>query len=114
ILQLSSTLELASWNRVRQDHLEARRLIDRAEWVLSIVSVVVIVLSIIVGYILPRQVVKPLMDLKAAVDHAAGGNYEIEFDVQGKGEVAQLAQSLRGLIAHISEKVEEARVDRSR
>jgi nitrogen fixation/metabolism regulation signal transduction histidine kinase len=114
ILQLSSKLELASWDRVRQDHLDARHLIDRAEWVLSIVSAFVIILSIVVGYILPRQVVKPLMDLKAAVDHAAGGNYEIEFDVQGKGEVAQLAHSLRGLIAHISEKVEEARVDRSR
>jgi nitrogen fixation/metabolism regulation signal transduction histidine kinase len=114
ILELSSSLELASWDRVRQDHLEARHLIARAEWVLTVVSVVVILLSIIMGYILPRQVVKPLMDLKAAVDHAAAGNYEIEFDVQGKGEVAQLAHSLRHLIAHISEKVEEARVDRSR
>jgi nitrogen fixation/metabolism regulation signal transduction histidine kinase len=112
ILYLSSNLETASWNRVRQDHLQARRLIDRAEWVLSIVSVAVIVLSLIMGYILPRQVVKPLMDLKAAVDHAAAGNYEIEFDVQGKGEVAQLAHSVRDLIAHVSEKVEESKVQR--
>lgn len=114
ILQLSSQLELASWQRVRQDHLDARHLITRAEWVLSIVSAFVILLSIIVGYILPRQVVKPLMDLKTAVDRAAGGNYEIEFDVQGKGEVAQLANSVRDLIAHVSEKVEEAKVDKSR
>jgi nitrogen fixation/metabolism regulation signal transduction histidine kinase len=114
ILKLSSSLELASWNRVRQDHLDAKHLIDRAEWVLSVVSVFVILLSIVVGYILPRQIVKPLMDLKAAVDHAAGGNYEIEFDVQGKGEVAQLAHSLRNLIGHISEKVEEAKEAKSR
>ncbi|MGH9445403.1 MAG: HAMP domain-containing protein, partial [Terriglobia bacterium] len=110
ILHLSSNLETASWGLVREDHVDARRLIDRAEWVLSIVSAAVILLSIIVGYILPRQVVKPLMDLKAAVDHAAGGNYEIEFDVQGKGEVAQLAHSVRDLIAHVSEKVEESKV----
>lgn len=114
ILSLSSDLEVASWNRVRQDHLDARHLIDRAEWVLSIVSAFVIILSMIMGYILPRQVVKPLMDLKAAVDHAAGGNYEIEFDVQGKGEVAQLAHSVRDLIAHVSDKVEESKVDRAR
>jgi nitrogen fixation/metabolism regulation signal transduction histidine kinase len=114
ILQLSSRLEAASWQRVRQDHLDAQHLITRAEWVLSIVSVGVILLSAIVGYILPRQVVKPLMDLKGAVDRAAGGNYEIEFDVQGKGEVAQLAHSVRDLIAHVSEKVEEAKVDKSR
>jgi HAMP domain-containing protein len=46
------------------------------------------------------------MDLKEAVDHAAAGNYEIEFDVQGEGEVVHLANSLRKLIAHIREKME--------
>ncbi len=112
ILHLASDLKTTSWNRVREDHLHARHLIDRAEWVLSVVSVAVILLSIIVGYILPHQVVKPLMDLKAAVDHAAAGNYEIEFDVQGKGEVAQLAHSVRDLISHVSEKVEESKVNK--
>ncbi|MGH9357271.1 MAG: hypothetical protein ACRD10_14185 [Terriglobia bacterium] len=113
ILQLSSALERDSWNRVRQDHDRAGHLVYRAEWVLSVVSVLVIVLSILVSIILPRQVVKPLMDLKAAVDHAAAGNYEIEFDVQGKGEVAQLASSVRKLIAHVSEKSETSSVDKS-
>lgn len=107
ILALSSSLEEDSWDRVRRDHHEARDLIDRAEWILGGVSLLVIILSIIVSYILPRQVVKPLMDLKEAVDHAAAGNYQIEFDVQGKGEVAQLAHSVRDLIGHVSEKKEE-------
>lgn len=104
ILQLSTALEVESWNRVRSDHDEARHLLSHAEWILSIVSALVFILSLIVSYILPKQVVKPLMDLKAAVDHAAGGNYEIEFDVQGKGEVAQLAHSVRDLIQHASQK----------
>lgn len=109
ILQLSTALEVESWNRVRQDHAEARHLLDHAEWILSIVSALVFILSLLVSYILPKQVVKPLMDLKAAVDHAAAGNYEIEFDVQGKGEVAQLAHSVRDLIEHASQKHEEAK-----
>lgn|SRR5487761_211513 len=113
ILQLSAALERDSWNRVRQDHEQARYLVHRAEWVLAIVSLLVVVLSVLVSIILPRQVVKPLMDLKAAVDHAAGGNYEIEFDVQGKGEVARLANSVKLLIAHVSEKSEESSVDKS-
>ncbi len=112
ILKLSSQLERDSWARVRQDHQKARHLWEQAEWVLVIVSVLVILLSILVSIILPHQVVKPLMDLKAAVDHAAAGNYEIEFDVQGKGEVAQLAHSVRDLIAHVSEKKEETKVNR--
>ncbi len=97
-------LEQRSWNRVENDHHEARRLMVRAEWVLGGVSLLVLLISIWVSYVLPREVVQPLLDLKAAVDHAAAGNYEIEFDVQGKGEVVQLANSVRGLIAHVREK----------
>lgn len=108
ILRLSAALETSSWNRVRQDHHKARRLMHRAEWVLSIVSAVAIILSVLVSYILPRQVVKPLINLKEAVDRAAGGNYEIEFDVKGSGEVAQLAHSVRDLIHHVSEKKESS------
>ncbi len=111
ILNLSANLESSSWDRVRQDHDDAGHLVWQAEWVLSIVSALVILLSILVSIILPRQIVKPLMDLKEAMDHAAAGNYEIEFDVQGKGEVAQLARSVRKLIAHVSEKKEKEPVD---
>ncbi|MDE3181390.1 MAG: HAMP domain-containing protein [Acidobacteriota bacterium] len=112
ILQLSTGLEVASWNRVRQDHEQARHLINQAEWILAIVSTLVFILSVLVSYILPRQVVKPLMDLKEAVDHAAAGNYEIEFDVQGKGEVAQLALSVENLIDHVRQKKEEIKADK--
>jgi len=76
----------------------------RVEWVLGSVSLLVLLISIWFSYVLPREVVQPLFDLKAAVDHAAAGNYEIGFDVQGKGEVVQLANSVRDLIAHVREK----------
>lgn len=104
IIRLANGLETRSWQRVQHDHHEARSLIRRAEWVLGTVSALVILLSIWVSFILPRQVVKPLTDLKAAVDHAAAGNYEIEFEVQGQGEVVQLANSVRNLIGHVREK----------
>jgi len=66
-----------------------------------------------VSFTLPRAVAKPLDDLRAAVDHAAAGNYEIEFDVQGKGEVVQLAASVRNLIAHLREKQNSVPTSRS-
>jgi HAMP domain-containing protein len=50
--------------------------------------------------VLPRQVVKPLIGLKEAVDHAASGNYRIDFELRGEGEVVELAKSVRNLIAH--------------
>ncbi len=103
-LRQATALEQRSWNRVEADHDDARNLMVRAEWVLGSVSLLVLLISIWVSYVLPREVVQPLLDLKAAVDHAAAGNYEIEFDVQGKGEVVQLANSVRDLIAHVREK----------
>lgn len=104
ILQLASDLEKRSWERVERDHRKARALVRGAEWVLGIISALTLLLSVWVSFILPREVVKPLVDLKAAVDNAAAGNYEIEFDVQGEGEVVHLANSVRSLIAHVREK----------
>ncbi len=104
IINLSSELEIRGWQRVQRDHHHARTLLIRAEVIGGFVSVMTVLLSVWVSFWLPRQVVRPLTDLKKAVDHAAAGNYEIEFDVKGKGEVVELADSVRNLIAHMREK----------
>jgi hypothetical protein len=49
-------------------------------------------------------VIKPLLSLKEAVDHAALGNYEIEFDVHGKGEIVDLVESLRRMLASVRQR----------
>jgi nitrogen fixation/metabolism regulation signal transduction histidine kinase len=96
-LQLTSDMEQQNWGRVQMDHQEARQLIRRAEWTLSIVSVVTLLFSVWVSVILPRQVTKPLISLKEAVDHAATGNYEIDFELHGDGEVVELAKNVQNL-----------------
>jgi nitrogen fixation/metabolism regulation signal transduction histidine kinase len=63
-----------------------------------------LLVSIWISFTLPRQVVKPLTILKEAVDHAAAGNYEMEFEVKGDGEVVELASSVRNLLAHVRKK----------
>ncbi len=107
VLSLSAGLEERSWQRVESDHRRARDLFRRTEWVVGIVSALTLLISIWISFVLPREVVRPLLDLKTAVDHAAAGNYEIEFDLQGKGEVVDLAKSVRALIAHWREKKQE-------
>jgi nitrogen fixation/metabolism regulation signal transduction histidine kinase len=109
IVQESSDLEARNWSRVQRDHERARLLLRRAEWVLSTVSFLTILLSVWVSFVLPREVVEPLVALKAAVDRAAAGNYAIEFDVEGQGEVVQLANSVRKLLAHFREKEENSK-----
>jgi methyl-accepting chemotaxis protein len=74
--------------------------IYRAEWVLSIVSGLTLLLSFWISFVLPRQVVKALQELKEAVDHAASGNL-IDFELSGRGEVVELAKSVRKLVAQM-------------
>jgi methyl-accepting chemotaxis protein len=98
ILRRTSELESSNWKRVQADHRQARRLINQAEWALGVVSVLTFLLSVWISFILPRQVVKPLLSLKQAVDRATAGDLAIDFDIQGKGEIVQLAISVRNLV----------------
>jgi methyl-accepting chemotaxis protein len=104
ILQLAAELEKRNWARVQSDHQQARQLIHRAEWGLSVVSAIAFIFSVWVSLILPRQVIQPLVSLKAAVDHAATGNYEVEFELHGGGEVAKLAKSVQNLTSLLHRK----------
>lgn len=106
VLRLTSELEARNWDRIDGDHRRARRLISHSEWALSIVSAITLLVSVWISFVLPQQVVRPLMSLKEAVDHAAAGNYEIEFEIRGEGEVVQLANSIRSLISHVKERYE--------
>jgi CHASE3 domain sensor protein len=99
ILQVASELEKRNWGRVQADHAKARELIHRAEKSLTIVSAITLLFSVWVSFILPRQVIQPLVSLREAVDHAATGNYEVEFELEGSGEVVELAKSVQNLIA---------------
>ncbi len=105
VLRDTSDLESVNWARVKKDHANARKLLHEAEWGLSIVSALTLLISIWVSYTLPQQVIRPLLSLKEAVDHAALGNYEIDFDVHGKGEIVDLVESLRRMLASIRSKV---------
>jgi CHASE3 domain sensor protein len=113
VLRILSDLEMRSRSRVERGHNEARRLVHSVEWVLGIVSVVTLLLSIWISFVLPRRVVSPLVDLREAVDHAVSGNYEVEFELRGDGEVVDLARSVRNLIAH-TRRATLNRIDRSR
>lgn len=100
VLDLTPQLEARNWARIEDDHRKARHLLYQAEWALGTVSVITFLVSVWISFILPRQVVKPLRSLKEAVDQAAAGNYGVEFDIHGEGEVVQLASSIHNLIVH--------------
>ena len=93
VLGLLTELQTENWKLVESDHKEARRLMRSAEWALSIVSAMTLMFSLWVSVILPRQVVKPLISLREAVDHAAQGSGAVDLEIKGQGEVAELAKA---------------------
>src|SRR5215469_2200120 len=99
VLAVSAELQASNWSRVQSDHREARKLVTEAEWALGVVSALTFLLSVWISFVLPREVVRPLADLKEAVDSVTAGHCKIDFDIRGHGEVAQLAASVRSLIA---------------
>jgi methyl-accepting chemotaxis protein len=101
VLGLLTELQTENWKLVESDHKEARRLMRSAEWALSIVSAMTLMFSLWVSVILPRQVVKPLISLREAVDHAAQGSGAVDLEIKGQGEVAELAKSVHNLIVHL-------------
>lgn len=101
VLGLLSQLETENWTRVQSDHTGARMLMWHAEWALTIVSAITLLFSVWVSFTLPRQVVKPLVSLREAVDHAAQEGGAIELDIEGRGEVAELARSVQNLVAQL-------------
>ena len=107
ILGGCSELESRNWRRIQEDHRQARHLIGEAEWALGVVSALTFLLSVWISFILPRQVVKPLLNLKEAVDRAAASDCAIDLDIQGKGEVVQLANSVRNLVEHMHRRIEQ-------
>ena len=103
VLQILSGLEEQNWTSVQADHRDARALLHRAEWTLSIVSGLTFLLSIWISFILPKQTVLPLVKLKQAVDRAIADDHEADSNVRAEGELGDLAQSIRRLLAQVRE-----------
>ena len=101
VLALLSEIEAENWKRVESDHQEARRMIHQAKWTLSLVSAFTLLFSVWVSFMLPSQVVKPLIKLREAVDQAARGNTAIKFEIEARGEVADLTRSVDNLIVQL-------------
>jgi methyl-accepting chemotaxis protein len=101
LLTATSEMETRNWDRVQKDHEQARHLIDQAEWALGSVSFLTFLFSVWVSFILPRQVVKPLVRLKEAVDRVAENREGTELEISGAGEITQLAESIQRLILRL-------------
>jgi CHASE3 domain sensor protein len=101
VLQILSGLETQNWNAVQEDHREARQLLHRAEWTLSIVSALTFLLSVWISFVLPEQIVQPLVRLKQSVDRALTDGRNADLSFPAEGEVGELSESIKRLIEEL-------------
>ncbi|WP_297428561.1 methyl-accepting chemotaxis protein [Clostridium sp.] len=94
---------------VRQNQEEAFSTITQTQIKMIITSVIILAITIIVGFILSRSMIKPLLILKEAAKHLAHGNLTYDFKINSGDEVGDLSksfiemrESLKNLVNQIS------------
>lgn len=78
---------------VEQAYDDAYSSVSRAQIKIVGISVAILVISIIIGIIISRSMIKPLLTLKEAAKQLSDGNLTHEFKVYAKDEIGDVADS---------------------
>jgi methyl-accepting chemotaxis protein len=96
---------------VRQDQNEAFAPINSIRIKMIGIGVIILAITIIIGVILSKNMVKPLLILKEAAKQLAQGNLAYDFDSNTGGEIGELSQSfidMRESLKNLVEKISVA------
>ncbi|WP_160689857.1 methyl-accepting chemotaxis protein [Clostridium sp. C2-6-12] len=78
---------------VRQTHDDALSVVKKTQVKMLSIAAVILIASIIIGVILSKSMIKPLLVLKEAAKELAQGNLSHEFKVNAKDEIGELSDS---------------------
>ena len=94
---------------VRQNYDDAFSSIIQTKSRMIIMGIVILVIAIVIGFVLAKSMIKPLLILKEAAKQLAQGNLEYDFNVSTGGEIGELSESfgdmrekLKSLVGQIS------------
>jgi len=77
----------------RQTHEEAFSSILKTQIKMISISIIILVVSVIIGLILSKSMIKPLLILKEAAKQLADGNLTYDFKINTHDEVGELSES---------------------
>jgi len=78
---------------VEQAYDDAYSSASRAQMKMAGISIAILIISIIIGIMISRSMVKPLLTLKKAAKELSEGNLTHEFEVYAKDEIGEVADS---------------------
>ena len=78
---------------VRQTHDDAFSSVSKTQIKMISIAIVILVVTIIIGLILSKSMIKPLLILKEAAKQLAQGNLTYDFKVNTGDEIGELSES---------------------
>ncbi len=82
---------------LRASYAEAERAAHRLSYAASVITAVLVGAYLLVGIVLARQIVNPLVALEAGTRHVAQGNLGFRVPVVGRDEIGRLAASFNAM-----------------
>ncbi len=76
---------------------------QRAQWMLTVTSVVAAILGVILAILVSRTITKPLLKMENSIQAFAQGDLSTSFDLNGTDEVAVISQNLQKMLDILSE-----------
>ena len=76
-------------------------------WVIVVLCVVFVLGVLPLSWLIVRSITGPIAQSTAAAGEIAGGNYDLQLDVQGRDEAAKLQQALNSMAVTLADNIEE-------
>lgn len=97
--QIVIDLQNFNQNLANNINQENSKKLERATFILTIVSISTVILSIIVGLFITRIIVSPIKQLQSLMSKAEDGDFTSRGDYKSKDEIGQLVTSYNNMIS---------------
>lgn len=79
---------------------------ERISVITWIMIAVAVLLALLVGYVMVRQIGKPLVQLRNLMNEGKGGNLRVRMQAKGRDEIAQVAEGFNEMLEQIASLVD--------
>lgn len=84
-----------------EDQIETQELVNQQRTLLLVIAVTTILLSVILTSIISQYISGPILQLTNSAEQIAGGNLQIQANVESTDEIGSLAKSFNGMTSRL-------------
>jgi methyl-accepting chemotaxis protein len=80
-----------------------------ASLMLNIIAAVILLFTLVTGWIITRGIIGPLSELKLVTENLAQGDFSVRIDIQREDEIGEVADSLREMHRQLVDVIQQVR-----